>query len=283
MGAPMRQERFEPDGLVAAPCRYGASRIPFRGPAKQLNQPYLACIGGNDTYGKYIPTPFPDMIEKALGQTCVNLGCMNGGIDAFADDPAILRLCRGASWTIVQVMGANQLSNRFYAVHPRRNDRFLRAAPALRDLYPEVDFTMFTFTRHLLGCLYTTSPVRFEIVVHELRQAWVARMGRLLAGVGKNCILLWFSAEPLSDCHWSGRPGLLKVDPLFVTATMIDRLRSQVQGLVVVNPSAAALALGTAGMQVLPSQAAMADNLLGVASHAEAATALISALTPLHL
>ena len=83
--------------------------------------------------------------------------------------------------TVVQVMGAQNLTNRFYTVHPRRNDRFLRAAPDLQALYPEVDFTEFHFTRHLLRTLRWSSADRFEVVAEELRAVWVAPDGRIAA------------------------------------------------------------------------------------------------------
>ena len=54
---------------------------------------------------------------------------------------------------MIQVSGAQNLSNRFHAVHPRRNDRFLRASTLLKTIYRDVDFTEFNFTRHLLTTL----------------------------------------------------------------------------------------------------------------------------------
>ena len=64
----------------------------------------------------------------------------------------------GRPLTVVQVMGANYLSNRFYSVHPRRNDRFLRASTVMQAIFNDVDFSDFTFTRHMLGALYELSP-----------------------------------------------------------------------------------------------------------------------------
>jgi hypothetical protein len=53
------------------------------------------------------------------------------------------------------------LADAHYRVHPCRNDRFLRAHQPLRDLYPEVDFTKFNFTRHMMQRLEAISPERF--------------------------------------------------------------------------------------------------------------------------
>lgn len=274
----MRQDRIDLTGMQDVPCRYGSARTLFRGPARRFDVPHIAAIGGTQTYGRYIDHPYPSLLESLIGKTCINLGSLHAGVTTFADDPAMAQIWHGAEVTIVQVMGANNLSNRFYTVHPRRNDRFLRAAESLQSLYPEVDFTEVTFTRHLLGRLYEVSPVRFEIVVHELRQAWVGRMRHLLSQFGGRSILLWFSTEPLNDAVWSDRPALLQADPLFVSAGMIDRLRPLVRHIVVVNPTSAALSEVSAGMRVPLTEQAMAAQLLGLRCHAEAAAALANAL-----
>jgi len=274
----MKQETIEYEDLSYAPCRYGSSRMLFRGPRRRLDRPYIAFIGGTETYGKFIPKPFPAIVEKVMRQTCVNLGSVNGGIDAFVNDAAIMDVCREADMTVVQVMGANYLSNRFYSVHPRRNDRFLKASTVLQAIYDEVDFSEFSFVRHMLSALHTKSPDRFDIVVTELRQAWSARMKNMLGQIGSRTVLLWFSEEELSDKHWAEREDQLQADPLFITHSMLEELRPLVQDIVVVNPSEQALATGTQGMKYPESQSAVASEMLGVASHAEVGSLLIPSL-----
>ena len=56
------------------PCRYGRSRVLFRGPKRPLDGPYVAFLGGTETYGRFIETPFPALVEPALGQACINFG-----------------------------------------------------------------------------------------------------------------------------------------------------------------------------------------------------------------
>ena len=274
----MRQDSIDMGDLSYSPCRYGNSRILFRGPRRPLDRPYLAFIGCTETYGKFIEKPFPTLVETALRQPCVNFGCLNAGIDAFANDPTIMEICNGADMTVVQVLGANNLSNRFYAVHPRRNDRFLRAATVLQAIYPEVEFNDCAFTGQLLARLFETSPDRFDIVVHELRQAWLARMQTMLRQIGPNCMLLWFSDEPLDNADWAARPAQLRAAPLFVTASMIDTLRPLVRAVVTAIPSEQALAQGTTGMHYPPSQQSIAATMLGPRCHVEAASKLVMAL-----
>ena len=274
----MKQETIEEGDLSYSPCRYGTSRMLFRGPRRRLDRPYIAFIGGTETYGKFIPKPFPSIVERVMRQTCVNLGCVNGGIDAFVNDPAIMEICNDADMTVVQIMGANYLSNRFYSVHPRRNDRFLKASTVLQAIYDDVDFSEFSFVRHMLGALHAKSPERFDIVVNEVREAWKARMKNMLGQIGPKAILVWFSEEELSDKHWSERQNQLQADPLFVTASMVDELRPLVKDIVVANPTEAALYEGTEGMQFPPSQEAVASEMLGVTCHAEVSSWIIPSL-----
>ena len=274
----MKHETIDGAGLSYAPCRYGMSRIFFRGPRRRLDQPYIAFIGGTETYGKFIDQPLPALVEHDLRRTCVNFGCVNGGVDAFVNDPTIMAACHDADAAVVQVMGANYLSNRFYSVHPRRNDRFLRASTVMQAIYNDVDFSDFTFTRHMLSSLYERSPERFDIVVQELRDAWVARMKNMLDQIGPKAVLLWFSKEELSDTPWDQRKDPIQADPLFITASMIDVLREQVADVVVCNPSDIALSQGTKGMYYSPMQAKAAGEMLGVGCHKEASAKLVPVL-----
>ncbi len=179
----------------AAPetCRYGASKLAFRGPKRSLTNEYVAFLGGTETYGRFVARPFAQGIEAATGVACVNLGQPNAGIDVMLGDPGLVRITSGAAAVVVQVPCAANLSNPFYKVHSRRNDRFLRAEAPLQALFPEVDFTEFSFTRHMLMHLKAVSAERFGEVRHGLAQSWDAGMRRLIAEIRAPVILLWFS------------------------------------------------------------------------------------------
>jgi hypothetical protein len=255
------------------PCHYGGSRLLFRGPQRDLTIPYVVALGGTETYGKFIPRPWPDLAEAATGWRMVNLGCVNAGPDAWLSDPAVMRVASGARAAVVQVTGAANLSNRHYAVHPRRNDRFVRAHAPLRVLYPEVDFTNFHFTRHLLRTLHEVSPSRFATLADDLRGAWVARMRALIGAVGVPVVLLWMGRNPPPP------KGLLSgLDPFLVDAPMIRALKPAVAGYVEVAISPAAQAEGLEGMAFAEMDRHAAEGLPGPSAHAEVAAALAPAL-----
>ena len=269
---------FDRAGDRSSTCRYGISRLTCRGPKRDLDQPYIAFVGSTEFYGRFIETPLPALVEQRIGEPCVNFGVLNGGIEAFVHDPTIIRACSQSRATVLQVMGANFLSNRFYMVHPRRNDRFLRTSTVLDAIYPDVDFADFTFTRHMLTSLHETCAQRFDIVISELREAWSARIRNLISQFRSPVILTWFSMEDLDDKPWQDRTSGLAANPLFVTREMLENLRPMVADIVDLQPSRAAVAAGTRGMVFTQFQRRAAQEMLGPACHAEASEILADRL-----
>lgn len=254
------------------PCHYGSARLLFRGPRRDIDGAYIAILGGSETYGKFVPDPFPDLIERELGLPVANLGCMNAGPDVFLNEPSVTAIAAGACMTVVQLLGAQNLSNRYYAVHPRRNDRFLGATPMLRAIFPKVDFTEFNFTRHMLRALQLHSADRFEVVAEELRAAWFSRMKQLLSRLTGPTILLWMSdANPPSPT----RRVDLAHNPMLVDAEMVAAIRPFATSYVQSISSLQARAQGLKGMAFTPLEAPAAASVPGPMVHKEVATALM--------
>lgn len=213
----------QPDGLEYYPCRYGGSRTVFRGPQVSLDGPYTVVVGGSEVYGRYVEDPFTDQLAEMTGRRVVNMGVMNAGVDVFARDEALMHVLENAETVVVQVIGAQNMSNRYYTVHPRRNDRFLEASRLMTDLYRDVDFSEFSFTRHMLVTLRRKCTVRFAQIETELEAAWTARMQRVLGRIQGRCILLH-----LED----GRTRGLGPEPAFVASEIVDRLRDACDDIV---------------------------------------------------
>ena len=79
----MSFDTLGPGGLDYRPCRYGTSKILFRGPKRSLDEPYVAFFGGTTTYGKFVQTPFASLVEQSLNFNCINFGSVNGGISGY--------------------------------------------------------------------------------------------------------------------------------------------------------------------------------------------------------
>ena len=252
------------------PCRYGQSKLLFRGPRRRLEGAYCAFLGGSETYGKYVADPFPLLVERRLGMPMVNFGYMNAGADVFLNEPTIIDACNKARVTVIQLLGAHNMSNRFYAVHLRRNDRFLRASQLMKTIFREVDFTEFHFTRHMLLALQARSPEKYALVEAELKSAWVARMRQLLQKIVGRSVLLW-----VGDHHVSGiTRDHLGAEPLLLDQSMVDAVRPFATDFVRIEPSAGSRAAGTLGMIYPELDAPAAAQLPGPRVHEEVAAAL---------
>ena len=247
----------------------------FRGPRRSLDRPYIAFLGGTETYGKYVPDPYPDLVEDAVGFAAINLACVNAGVDVYLGEPDVIDIARKAEAVVVQIMGAGNLSNRYYSVHPRRNDRFIGATPLLRSLFPQVDFTEFNFTRHMLTTLQATSKDRFAVLADELRAIWLQRMTQLLAQLPQRTVLLW-----LADQRPAERRGLIGSDPVLVDAAMLAQLRPLAQGYVEVLVPPDARNGGLDGMAFAALDAPAAALLPGPSVHRDVAQLLAQALEP---
>lgn len=231
-------------------------------------------MGSSDTFGKFVQTPFAAVAENEIGTTCVNLGCVNAGVDSFLNDAGILRVAGAGSITVLQVMGAQNLSNRYYRVHQRRNDRFLEPTALLTKLYGEVDFADIHFNKHLLSTLAALSPKRFETIRQDLKAAWLGRMRLLLQALGPRTLLVWVRhAGDASN-------GAVGSDPLLVSRDMLDQLSSDTLGMVEVDVQPAGRTDDLEQMHFGPLQAPAAEQAIGPSSHVRISKAVVDALRP---
>lgn len=274
----MTFENLSADGLDYLPCRYGKSKLMFRGPRKRLRQPYIAVMGGNETYGKFVELPLTELLEQKFGQTVVNFGHLNAGIDVFLNDAAVIDLCSAAELTVIEIPGAQNMSNRLYTVHPRRNDRFVKASKFMQTLYKDIDFAQFHYTRHMLSVLHECSAERYTMVQQELQAAWLARMKTLTAQINGPICLLWLSDRPVDDV---GEVDPLAHGPLFVTRAMLDELAADIACLVEVVGSPDEIEAGQTRMIFSAMEEPVAREMLGPVVHESAARALHSAIAEL--
>lgn len=248
-------------------CGFDGTRLCFRGPAPDFERPFVAVLGGNETYGKYVQHPFPDLLSGWIDMPVMNLGVQQAGVSLFAEERLLLDVASKADLTVLQVLGAQNMSNRLYSVHTRRNDRFLGVSPALRDMYPTVDFSQINFTGHLLDTLSRQSRGAYAVLMEELKFSWVQRMRRVVQEIASDVLLLWVSdRRPEETGH-----RLTENEPMFVDRSMLDDLSDDICGVVeVVGLSAPSLD----GKVFGENEEDAAQCLPGPADHARIAEAL---------
>lgn len=269
-------DRISAGALDYASYRLEGSRLLLRGPRPQTGGAWCAFLGGSETYGRFVPAPYPALAERSLGLPCANFGCLGGGIEACLKDEALLETCRRASVKVIAATGAHALSNRYFKVHPRRNDRFIRASASLKELYRDVDFSEFHFTRHMLTGLHARSAERFARVVAEMQAAWAARMRTLIGLVGGRVILLWLGEEDAGGDTEMAPP--FGPEPLFVTARMMDELRPMVDEVIICRSPALPETERSQGMVMSETEVPLARSVLPVVLHRRAADALVGPL-----
>ena len=267
----MSYENHGTVGFDDGPVCYGRSKLPCRGPLRNLSEPYVAILGGTETYGKFVNRPFASLLEDALQINCVNLGSVNAGIDSFVNDADVIDIAAGAEVCVIQVLGAQNLSNRYYKVHARRNDRFIGASEVLRSIYEDVDFTDFSFNKHMLGTLKLKSGEKFDTIRRELQSAWLGRMQLLLGKLPRKPVLLWLRyAHPVEN----GVAAALGPKPPLITEGMISELAPRLSALVEVSVEPARDAGDLMQMTFPGLQIAAAEHMLGPETHQKIADAL---------
>ena len=268
----MSYVRLSNGGVDYAPCRYPGSDLVFRGPVRDLSGAYAAMLGDGEIFGRFMEAPLPDLLEQCTGTAVLNLGVSNAGIEAFLNDEGILSLCRRAKKVVVQVTGAHWVSNPFYMVHRRRNDRFIRPTALMRKVFPNLDFTEIHFTGHLLQEMARVSESRFALVRDELRRAWVNKMLAFIESIGKPIILLWLSDHAPEK---QGGSSDLATSPLLVDRAMLDTVVAAGARLVEVVATEEEISAGYERMLFGPAEGPAARQFLGPVAHQEAARRLM--------
>ncbi len=274
----MSYDRMGAGALDYKPCRYGGSKLVFRGPKQTLGDNYCVALGGMETFGKFVERPYPDLLQGMTGQQVVNLGCMHAGPEVFSSDPEIMAICERASSTIVQLSGVQHISNRFYRVHPRHNDRIIAVTKLLYSVFQDMDFSDVHYTGHLLTKLKKLAPVRFELVKKELQAEWVNQMKTLIAGIGQNVVLLWLSNHELPQLSDAGQT---LEEPLFLNRNMLKQLTDLGPKLVEIVATQDEIHAGVDRMVFDQLEESAARQMLGPIAHQDAARQLGAIIWPL--
>lgn len=235
----------------------GATGLWCRGPL-DAGEGAVVFVGGSETQGRFVVHPFPSLLAGLCGGA-VNLGVAHAGLDCLSGLPAFGRLGVQGRCVVLQVPCAANLSNGYYRVHPRRNDRFLAPTSALRRLFPEVDYSEFAFVRALLLRLQRVHPERFDTLVTGLQAAWNDGMRGLLKRWGGDVRLLWLQGR-----------GAFGAEPAFVTEAMVRAL-----GHPVYRVATGIAGVDTSGMVFAPDDRAAAQAMPGPEHHRAIARALL--------
>lgn len=257
-------------------CRYEGSERWYRGPERALDVPYVACVGGDETFGRFVARPFPSVLGDKLDTPCINLGSLFCGVDGLTLDSGLQDLMNNATACVLQLPGVLGQTNPFYRVHTRRNDRVLAATADLRALYPEVDFAEIHFVRHLILRLAEFQDARFEMVADTLRRGWLTALSDFLTRVKPPVVLLWLDMAHSPDAQHLSLP-----EPVRVTASMVEELARLCAGKVEMRVRPSGESDDLEDMLFGTMQQPMAEYMIGPATHRAIAERLLPAIRDL--
>lgn len=198
----------------------------FRGPAFDRRRPYVACIGGAQTFGRFCTRPYPAYLSGLCDFQFLNLGVGGAGPRLF-DTPRYLGYLNNAELVIVQVLAGRSESNSLFD-NTESGDLFgLRLQDNKRMRFEE-----------FLGALVASAPPdRVTQVVRETQANYVESCIRLLNHIQRPKLLLWLSKrspdEP-EDLTWQN----LSAYPQLVTRPMLDEIRKYADGYIECSSSA---------------------------------------------
>ncbi len=205
--------------------RFGRSRQIFRGPQPDFRGEYVCFLGAAHTFGRFVDRPFPTLVGDDLIAGSLNFGTDGAGPGFFLTDPEILRAANGSAACVIQAMSASAISNRMYTVRPRRNARLHAVSDLMTGLFPDVDFSKFSFVNAMLKHLSTVDEDRFRLVVNELKNAWIGRMQNLLNSIESRTVLFWFSQRSPDDGEADAPSAQAAKYPHYVDRAMIDAVK----------------------------------------------------------
>ncbi len=193
----------------------GISGQLFRGHPPDRDQPYIACVGAAQTFGRYCNQPFPALLGDSLGVPVLNLGSGGAGPRAL-DKPEYLEWLNGAELVVAQVLAGRSEGNSLFAnlagthIGVRIDTgREMRFEHFLRELVDE------------------GPPERVRRIVRETRDNFVRHFIDFIRHIHRPTLLLWLSTRsPDYEDDYSSSSRLMNRFPQLVNRSMLEQIRA---------------------------------------------------------
>jgi hypothetical protein len=188
----------------------------FRGPPVSSDV-YVACLGGAQTFGRFVQTPFPRLISHSLRIETLNLGRGGVGPSFYLSNPRLLEYTNRARMVIFQVLSGRSQSNSLFRI-TGNGMRGMNLANGREMSAPE----FYTW-------LMARDSQLARMIVEETRENYLSAMMQLLDAITPPKILLWFSVRGPNYEEYLELPlGRLWGEfPHFVNQAMVDEMRSR--------------------------------------------------------
>lgn len=187
---------------------------PFRGPRADLSRPFLAFIGGAQTFGRFTAEPFAAEVAAKLGMGCLNLG-LGGAGPRYALRPEVLALLNRASAVVVQFCSGRSASCSLF-------DNGAQGRNSGKRLF---DGKHMPYEQFFKWVLAKDDPELTARVVAETREDYAYSMRAVAAAITAPKVALWISRRvPRYQPDWVARFGWMNLFPQLVDDGVVRRV-----------------------------------------------------------
>ena len=194
----------------------------LRGPLPNLNEPYVAFVGGAQTFARFVAEPFANLVAKHLGLGCLNLG-LGGAGPRWPADARVLPILQRAKLVVVQCFAGRSASNSLFdnGSTGRNSGRYLFTGDCL------------TYEQFLDEVMARQDLSLLQRVVRETRDDYACSMRHLGHCLSVPTVLLWLGRRrPEYTIDWRHRHGILNHFPQLLDRAVVDRVRPFFRGYV---------------------------------------------------
>ena len=189
----------------------------FRGPKPvNLNRgEFFICMGAAQTFGRFVPKPFPALVAEKLNLQVLNAGHAGAGPLFFLQQKKILEIANSAKFAIVQVMSGRSESNTLFT---SKNG----TAKLTRKIDGKTNQAEIIYDDFLAGASYG----EIEKLVAETRLLYTQHFIELLQKIRVPKILFWFSErKPEYNQSYENARKLFGKFPHLVNSEMVEKIR----------------------------------------------------------
>ena len=195
----------------------------FRGPAIDLDKPFVAFLGAAQMFGRFVETPVATLLGQKLGLPVLNIAIGAAGPRHF-DKPFYLDVLNRAEAVVLQVVSGRSVSCSLFDNSPQ--GKHMGVTPLLPQPVRAEDF--------LEKAAQTLSSQEFARILTEMRADYMACFHALLDKILPPRLLFWFATRAPGDESpaLTAKAALDSRFPHHVTATMVAELAARCEGYV---------------------------------------------------
>ncbi len=135
-------------------------RIGLRCDPSSIAGPYIAVLGGAETYGRHMSSPYAVTLSQMLGCQVMNLGTVHGGLDSLDRTIGLTAYARQAQAIVIECPDPRHSTNAYYHVHRYNNDRVIGVTAAFRAAFRGIDTGSLHYVGHVWKACQTIDPDR---------------------------------------------------------------------------------------------------------------------------